>query len=464
MALRAHGEQVVHGDALVRHDEVAGHKDAEQWSDQSAQQVERVMDGLVVRIPVPRGDDHRADRGDHAAGAPADLLRVDVGEVERGGDEVGHDVDADGRGDEGDAAQQNRERGIDALHGFDRVGDQLAEHRHGRGGADDGKQGEHHVIHWESPEIALLDILVGVAVSGEVAEIQHRAGEVRHDERDGGDHHRNGLRETEGLAVGEVQIDGAEAACADHQIDGEDEHHRVHQRPGEVGELADGVHALPEHARLGHPQDAVGDPTERGESEERVVLGERLRTWEELQEDDVERFGGEEGLHAVPCHGDDAADDGRDVRAFDAEHEAHGDGEGHARALAGLGHEIDERLHDDDADDERDEHLPAGDAEREQASGGHIAADGMHVGHPEREDVVPRPGLLLQRGEVLVGQTRVVAGLDGGLRILMPVFLRCLCCGKGLCEALVDDCRRHHSLPGIVFVLCLKPSHMELRC
>ena len=56
----------------------------------------------------------------------------DVGEVERGRDEVRDDVDADGRGDEGQAAEQDRERGVDLLHRLDRVGDELAEHRHRR--------------------------------------------------------------------------------------------------------------------------------------------------------------------------------------------------------------------------------------------------------------------------------------------------------------------------------------------
>ena len=37
-------------------------------------------------------------------------------------------------------------------------------------------------------------------------------------------------------------------------------------------------------------------------------------TREELQEDDVQRLGGEVGLHAVPGHRDEPADDGGDVR------------------------------------------------------------------------------------------------------------------------------------------------------
>ena len=85
---------------------------------------------------------------------------------------------------------------------------------------------------------------------------------------------------------------------------------------------------------------------------------------------------------------------------------------GHARSLAGLGDQVAEEVDDGDADQQRHQHLPAGQAEREQAARGHVAADAVHVGHPEREDVVGGPGLLAQRGEVLVGQPRVVARFD----------------------------------------------------
>ena len=64
------------------------------------------------------------------------------------------------------------------------------------------------------------------------------------------------------------------------------------------------------------------------------------------------------------------------------------------------------------ADDEGDEHLPGRDAEGEQRARGDIAADRVHVGHPEREDVVPAPLLLAQGSEILVREPRVVSRLD----------------------------------------------------
>ena len=43
---------------------------------------------------------------------------------------------------------------------------------------------------------------------------------------------------------------------------------------------------------------------------------------------------------------------------------------------------------------------------------GDIPTDAVHIGHPEREEVVRRPGLLLQRRQVLIRQPRVIPRLD----------------------------------------------------
>jgi hypothetical protein len=71
----------------------------------------------------------------------------------------------------------------------------------------------------------------------------------------------------------------------------------------------------------------------------------------------------------------------------------------------GLGDEVAEKLHDQNAGQKRDQHLPANQPEREQAARRDIAADAVHVRHPEGEDIVGAPGLLLERREIGVGQT-----------------------------------------------------------
>src|SRR5580765_6272512 len=137
------GEQVVDDHLLLVHDVVVGDEDSEQWPDEGAEGVQRVVDGGWVVVQVPRGDQHRADGGDHAAHPPGDLLRVDVGEVERGGDEVGDDVDADGGDHEGQRAEHD---GVDVVqpgHGVHRVDDQFAEHRPGGRRGDHDQQREH---------------------------------------------------------------------------------------------------------------------------------------------------------------------------------------------------------------------------------------------------------------------------------------------------------------------------------
>ncbi len=141
-----------------------------------------------------------------------------------------------------------------------------------------------------------------------------------------------------------------------------------------------------------------------------VGIGRQRR--EEMQREHQEGRRGQIGLDAVPRHRDQAADHRRNIGAEHAErgpadHRIRGAGD-----LARLGHQIAEELHDDDADQQRDQHLPAGQAQREQAAGRDVAADAVHVRHPEREDVVGAPGLLLQRRQVFVGQPFVIRWLD----------------------------------------------------
>ena len=122
-------------------------------------------------------------------------------------------------------------------------------------------------------------------------------------------------------------------------------------------------------------------------------------------------------MDAVPSHGDEAADDRRDVGPLHAEDGAADHRIGRARDLARLRHEIAEDLNDEDADQQADQNLPAGEAEREQAARGDVAADAVHVGHPEGEDVVGGPGLRAQRREVLVAEAIVVLRLDDHRRM-----------------------------------------------
>ena len=137
---RAHRVEVVHHDMLLPHDEEVGDQDAEERTDEGAEDVERVMDHGRVVVEVPRSDEDRGDGRDHPAHAPADMLRSHVREIEGRGDEVRHDVDADRRRHEGEGAEHHRVGVVDLTHRLHRIDDEVAEDRQGRRGGDDGEQ------------------------------------------------------------------------------------------------------------------------------------------------------------------------------------------------------------------------------------------------------------------------------------------------------------------------------------
>ena len=90
---------------------------------------------------------------------------------------------------------------------------------------------------------------------------------------------------------------------------------------------------------------------------------------------------------------------------------------GNPRLLAGPGDPVAEQVNEADTNDERHQHLPARDAQSEQTAGENVSTDAMHIRHPEREDVVPIPVLVLQGTEVLVVQAVAEPGTGLGLTI-----------------------------------------------
>ncbi|MNF91361.1 hypothetical protein D3C84_739600 [compost metagenome] len=129
---------------------------------------------------------------------------------------------------------------------------------------------------------------------------------------------------------------------------------------------------------------------------------------EEAQHHDNQRTGRQVRLNAVPGHGNQPANNRRNIRPEHAESQSTDHRIGHCRLLAGSGHQIGDQLNDTDTAEQRDQHLPTGQPQRKQAGRKHIAANAVHVAHPERKDVVPIP-FLRQRSQVLVVQARAVA-------------------------------------------------------
>ena len=83
---------------------------------------------------------------------------------------------------------------------------ELAVHRHGRGRGDHGEQREHDEVDRQPQRLPFFTRLEALAVAGEVTEVEHRAGEVRHDQRDRAEH-RADTAQPRQVLVGEVEVD-----------------------------------------------------------------------------------------------------------------------------------------------------------------------------------------------------------------------------------------------------------------
>ena len=87
------------------------------------------MDEFRRLEQVPRRQQHGANCGDHPTRTEAYFLRRAVREIERRGDEVCHDIDADGGDDHGQQANRHRQAVAHVADGLDGVGDHFAEQR-----------------------------------------------------------------------------------------------------------------------------------------------------------------------------------------------------------------------------------------------------------------------------------------------------------------------------------------------
>src|SRR5699024_1136939 len=95
--------------------------------------------------------------GDDAPGAEADPARVHVGQVEGGGDEVGHDVHAQGGEHEADGEHVEQHRAVHVLDEDARVLDVLdvsGEHPGRGGGGDHRGDGEGGPVQRQADDVA----------------------------------------------------------------------------------------------------------------------------------------------------------------------------------------------------------------------------------------------------------------------------------------------------------------------
>ncbi|MDU6415879.1 MAG: hypothetical protein E6561_15800 [Mixta calida] len=294
-------EQIVHHHLAALNQIEIRQQNAEQRPDKGAQHIQRIVDQLRRLEQVPRRQQHRADGGDHAAGAEADLLRRAVRKVESGRDEVRHDINADSGGDH--RQQANRHRQIVAHHadGFNRIGDHLAEQRTRPGNNHHRHQGKQQEVKRQTPAVTATNRLHALTVAREITKIEQRAGKIGDHQRGSGDHLPALLADAQALA-GQGESDPGKAGFV-YNPARQRQHHHINRRTGDIDKAFNRVHAVPEYRRLQQPHHAKADPAEQRQTEPGSVR-QRRQSGPEFQQHQHQRVRGEPGLNAIPGEGD----------------------------------------------------------------------------------------------------------------------------------------------------------------
>ncbi len=302
--------------------------------------------------------------------------REDVGEIERGRDKVGDDVDAE-RGDgEGQRGERGEEPAVELGRDLLRVQHDLAIDLERRDRRHAGDEREQQQVHRQAPEVALRHRRLVLGVAREVAEVQVERGEVgdpgradRHQRperaRLAGDAGVLGLVEQHRLGKGVVE---REAARLHAQADRQNQHRHPHGRAGPVLELAHGLHAVMNDEQLQRPDDDVANHLEPRVAEKMGALVELHQGVGAGQERD-DRARCRRRLRAVPEAGDDGADERRQVGAPDAERGPRQDWVRHAGLLARVADQAHQEEDDERADADRDDEVEEAAAEQKQARG-----------------------------------------------------------------------------------------------
>lgn len=150
-----------------------------------------------------------------------------------------------------------------------------------------------------------------------------------------------------------------------------------------------------------------------------MVVGCHLRPYSGEQH--AQHHRSQVGLDAEPGDGDDRTNQRRNLRTMDAEGDAADDREWYAGLLPHVAGQVHEEVHQRRADGQRQQDLPATQAEGEQAHGERVVGDVVHIIGPQRKDAVAAPAATFdaRRREVAVmqaraqGEFRLAAGESG---------------------------------------------------
>ena len=196
-------------------------------------------------------------------------------------------------------------------------------------------------------------------------------------------------------------------------------HHEIDDRPAEIDELADGLHAVQENQKLKQPHEQEGAPAQRRQAE-KIAMGECFGAGKESQHQHLDGLGSKISLDAIPDDSDDAAQPRRDIGAHDAERHPRHHRERRAVFQRRAADQVHQEVDGGDADHHRQQHFPPRQTQEEQAGRERIAADRMHVRHPHREDAEDAPGARRGRNrrQIVVIKPRIRArDGDRGYRV-----------------------------------------------
>ena len=355
----------------------------------------------------------RDERRDVSASFEGDPLRKHIRKVERGRDEVGHDVDAERRDGERQRRQQRQEPAVELRRNLIGVQQHFAVHGESGGGGHAGNESEEDEIDGQAPDVALTHGRFVARVAGEIAEIEVQRREIS----DPGRRDRSQRGDGAGLA-GDARILGlfeqhvprnpaaeGEASRLYEKVDGENKHHDPDRGSRPILEPAHRFHAALDDQELQRPNDHEADHFQPRMAEKVSALVERHDAFRACeQRHDGTRRGGR--LRAVPKAGHDRAHQRGHVRTPDAERRARQHRIRDAGSHARVSHEVHQKENDQRPEADGDNEVQEVAAEQEQARGKVVPPQAVDVGRPDVEDAEGSPLAFGCRCEVFVVKRR----------------------------------------------------------
>lgn len=372
-----------------------------------------VDEALTGAEQPPRLEGNAEQRGDERPLGEREPPRAHADQRVRRRDDVRGDVGRDGCEADAEDGKERRRRPSDAAEELDWVGYHVPED--GLGGRGDGEPGEGEHAH-EHRQPRLADHLVRLAPRVP-REVRYVDGHRRPEADVGCERREEDLPELCACQPRRQRQDAPEPTgrCVGpgQQRGGEHDEHRRR----ELLELADALHSVHDDAELRGPEREEARELERRRAEPGHRREQRRVGLEPGREEQEYGAAADPGLDAEPAAADERADDGRDVRAADAERGAREHRERQAVRGRGRGRE-DERDEDDEVGEgDGGDALERGHAEVHEAAREVVGRHADDEADPEAGEVPGRHGAFRRRGR---GKVRLIRRRRPGARRQEP--------------------------------------------